>query len=45
MATVMDGEDEFGQAERWKSSQKDDGITLSKQCMLLICSMDMMLLL
>lgn len=45
MAVVVDGGNEFGQAERWKGGQKDDGITLPKQCMLLICSMGMMLLL
>jgi len=45
MATVADGGDEFRQAERWKGSQEDDGITLSKQCTPLICSVDVMLLL
>lgn len=44
MATANGG-DEFWQVERWRCGQKDDGITLSKQYTLLMCSTGTMLLL
>lgn len=32
MATAVDGEDELGQAERWKGSQKDHGVIFKVMC-------------